>query len=220
MSMHNKLVNDKIAEAISAAAKLREPAEGNPQRKEKTNGKAPRAIPAGVTVEDFHAYMPKHSYIYVPTGEMWPASSINSRLPPIELQGAEKLVPAAKWLDQNRPVEQMTWAPGEPRLIRDRLVADGGWTHREGVSCFNLYRPPRSPSGNPAAAAPRIEHVRKVYDGDADHIFKWLAHRVQKPQEKINHALVLGGNQGVGKDTLLDPVKQAVGPWNFGEVSP
>ena len=32
--------------------------------------------------------------------------------------------------------------------------------------------------------------------------------------------MVLGGNQGIGKDTLLEPVKQAVGPWNFAEVSP
>jgi Family of unknown function (DUF5906) len=43
---------------------------------------------------------------------------------------------------------------------------------------------------------------------------------VQRPHEKINHALVLGGNQGVGKDTLLEPVKHAIGPWNFSEVSP
>ena len=35
------------------------------------------------------------------------------------------------------------------------------------------------------------------------HIAKWLAHRVQYPQDKINHALVLGGAQGIGKDTLL-----------------
>ena len=44
--------------------------------------------------------------------------------------------------------------------------------------------------------------------------------RVQRPEDKINHALVLGGKQGIGKDTLLEPVKQAVGPWNFCEVSP
>src|SRR5262249_32973495 len=55
---------------------------------------------------------------------------------------------------------------------------------------------------------------------EAHHIIKWLAHRVQRPQEKINHALVLGGTQGIGKDTLLEPVKRAVGPWNFKEVSP
>src|SRR4029077_7730646 len=39
-------------------------------------------------------------------------------------------------------------------------------------------------------------------------------------EDKINHALVLGGKQGIGKDTLLEPVKRAIGPWNFNEVSP
>jgi Family of unknown function (DUF5906) len=43
---------------------------------------------------------------------------------------------------------------------------------------------------------------------------------VQKPGEKINHAIVLAGQQGIGKDTLLEPVKHGVGPWNFAEVSP
>ena len=48
----------------------------------------------------------------------------------------------------------------------------------------------------------------------------WLAHRVQRPYEKINHGIVLGGKPGIGNDSMLEPVKQAVGPWNFGEVSP
>jgi hypothetical protein len=43
---------------------------------------------------------------------------------------------------------------------------------------------------------------------------------VQSPEIKINHALVLGGAPEIGKDTLLEPVKYAVGPWNFTEVSP
>jgi hypothetical protein len=30
----------------------------------------------------------------------------------------------------------------------------------------------------------------------------------------------LEGSQGIGKDTLLEPVKYAIGPWNFSEVSP
>jgi hypothetical protein len=47
----------------------------------------------------------------------------------------------------------------------------------------------------------------------------WLR-SVSNAHEKINHALVLGGLQGIGKDTLLEPVKTAVGPWNFIEVSP
>jgi hypothetical protein len=104
-------------------------------------------------------------------------------------------------------------------LIADRLISEGGWIERNGVTCFNLYRPPIIKPGNSAKAGPWLDYVHKVF-GNADHILKWLAHRVQRPAEKINHALVLGGAQGIGKDILLEPVKRAVGPWNFSEVSP
>jgi hypothetical protein len=70
------------------------------------------------------------------------------------------------------------------------------------------------------AAGPWIDHVQRVYPDDADHLIRYFAHRVQRPEEKINHALVLGGPQGIGKDSILDPVKDGVGPWNFAEVSP
>src|SRR5262249_45795514 len=43
---------------------------------------------------------------------------------------------------------------------------------------------------------------------------------VQRPDEKPNHALVLGGGQGIGKDTILEPLKHAVGRWNFIEINP
>jgi hypothetical protein len=174
---------------------------------------------AGVSLDDFYAYMPQHNYIYTPSRETWPGRSVNARIPPIEVRG-EKFIPASLWLDQNRPVEQMTWAPGLPMIIKDRLISQGGWIQRSNVSCFNLYRPPTIGPGDPAQAGVWIEHGRKVFPDDIDHIVLWLAHRVQRPQEKINHALVLGGPQGIGKDTLLEPVKRAVGAWNFSEISP
>ena len=43
---------------------------------------------------------------------------------------------------------------------------------------------------------------------------------MQRPQEKINHALVLGGEPGIGMNTIMEPVKQAIGSWNFADVSP
>ena len=88
------------------------------------------------------------------------------------------------------------------------------------MTCFNLYLPPTIEPGDAAKAGPWLDHVHKVYPDDAEHIVQWLAHRVQRPQEKINHALVLGGEQGIGKDTICEPVKRAVGPWNFEEASP
>jgi hypothetical protein len=168
-----------------------------------------------ISLEDFYAYMPTHSFIYVPSREMWSATSIDARIPPIE-----KDQKASRWLATNRPVEQMTWAPGEPMLIENRLISEGGWIEHPGVRCFNLYRPPTLKPGNANSAAPWTDHVRRVYPENAEHIFDWLAQRLQRPQEKINHALVLGGSQGVGKDTLLEPVKRAIGPWNFSEVGP
>jgi hypothetical protein len=184
----------------------------------------------GVRLEDFIAYMPTHGYIFVPTREMWASASVNARIPPIPLtndDGTPKLdnkgeritLPASAWLDRNKPVEQMTWSPGEPLEIEDRLISDGGWIERPGCRVFNLYRPSViRPIARPVGTW--LNHVRDLFGDDSDHLVKWLAHRVQRPHEKINHALVLGGDQGIGKDTLLEPVKQAVGPWNFAEVSP
>ena len=177
----------------------------------------------GVTIDDFVAFLPAHNYIFTPCREPWPASGVDARLGKVtvtDASGATKQIRASAWLDRHRPVEQMTWAPGEPPLIRDRLVVHGGWIERPGVTILNLYRPPLIIPGNAAEADPWLDHLHKIYPDDAEHIVRWLAHRVQRPHEKINHALLLGGSQGIGKDTLLDPVKHAVGPWNFLEVSP
>jgi hypothetical protein len=134
--------------------------------------------------------------------------------------GKQVFIPASTWLDRNKPVEQMTWAPGCPMVIRDKLILEGGWIERPGAACFNLYHPPTIAPGDPAKAGHWIKHVRFIYPEDADHILDWLAHRAQRPDDKINHALVLGGMPGIGKDTLLEPVKKTIGPWNFQEASP
>ena len=184
----------------------------------------------GVNLTDFHAYMPAGNFIFAPSREFWPAKSVNSRVPAqplrdrwgnvVKRDGEIVYIPASSWLAKERAVEQMTWAPGEPMIVEDRLISEGGWIRRPGCSCFNLYRPPIVARGDRTKAAMWIEHIQLVYPDDADHIIAWLAHRVQRPEQKINHALVLGGNQGVGKDTMLEPVKYAVGPWNCSEVSP
>ncbi|MGH8228268.1 MAG: primase-helicase family protein [Steroidobacteraceae bacterium] len=179
----------------------------------------PHATEGPIALEDFYAYMPAHSYIYTPTREPWPAPSVNARIPPIDI-GAKKPISASEWLDRVRPVEQMTWCPGMPMVIENRLVADGGWIERPGCHTFNLYRPPLQVEGDPAEAGPWLAHVHRVFPAEAEHIVKWLAHRVQHPGEKLNHALVLGGDEGIGKDSILEPVKHGVGSWNFAEVSP
>lgn len=194
-----------------------------------------------VTVKDFYAYMPAHSYLFVPTGDLWPASSVNTRCePPLgpdgqratmkiprkskggEVKFEEVPIPVSTWLDKNHPVEQMSWVPGDPQIIRDRLLNSGGWMDRKGCASYNLYQPPTVIPGSSESidSEPWLEHLQQLYGQHASHIIQWLAHRIQKPGEKINHALVLGGSQGIGKDSILEPVKYGVGPWNFTEISP
>jgi hypothetical protein len=185
----------------------------------------------GIRLEHFRSYLVQHNYFYLPTRESWPGGSVNARLPRMPVFDADgnpvlndKLEqvdePATAWLDRNAAVVQITWAPGEPQLIENRVVDAGGWMPHRNVTVLNLYRPPSVILGDANQAGMWIDHVRKVYADDTDHIIRWLAQRVQRPQDKINHALVLGGAQGIGKDTLLEPVKRAVGPWNCNEVSP
>jgi Bifunctional DNA primase/polymerase, N-terminal/Family of unknown function (DUF5906) len=184
-----------------------------------------------ISIDDFYAYLPKHEYIFVPTREMWPATSVNARLsamPKLDADGNQVVNEKGKpvgispsvWLDRNRSVEQMTWCPGQPMVIDDKLVAAGGWIDRRGVRIFNLYREPIIEPGDPDAVKPWLDLLHKVYPDDAQHLICWFAHRVQHPEEKLNHALVLGGVPGIGKDTIVEPVKRAVGHWNFSETSP
>jgi hypothetical protein len=192
----------------------------------------PAPLPTGpLRLTDFYALASTHTYLYVPTHDLWPMASINSMLnrvpvvdatrqPMLDKYGKRKTVTPARWLDRNRRITQLTWAPGSPQIIRDHVVAEAGWISEAGACVFNLYRPPMLPQGDAGKAEPWIRHVRKVYPADANHIIPWFAQRVQRPGEKINHGLVLAGAPGIGKDTMLEPVRQAIGSWNVEEISP
>ena len=178
--------------------------------------------------EDFYAYLPAHKFIFVPTRELWPADSINARFPMVQVgideNGKAIKVKPSVYLVQTRAVQQMTWLPSppnEPPVIRDLLVNEGGWFSRPGATVFNLYMPPvRRAGGDRNNVKPWLDHIRKIYPDDIDHIVLFLAHRVQQPWDKINHALVLSGPPGIGKDWLLEAVVQAVGPWNVKDTRP
>jgi hypothetical protein len=116
--------------------------------------KAEETAIAAVTLDDFYAYMPQHNYIFAPTGETWPAASVNIRIPPMPLvddngapvlnnKGEQIYIPAATWIDKKWPVEQMTWWPGKPQIIADRLTSHAGWINR-----------PRSPAGRGGGRSP------------------------------------------------------------------
>jgi hypothetical protein len=95
----------------------------------------------GLTVENFVACLPTHEYLLLPTGDFWPASSVDGYLPKVD--GMRP----SEWLDRHRPIMQVVRAPGLPRFIKDRLFVGGGWVEHGGVVCLNLAWPPRKPRG-------------------------------------------------------------------------
>src|SRR5262245_9992389 len=105
----------------------------------------------GVTIDDFVAYLPAGVYIFTPCREPWVGKNVNARLPrmPVPDQAGNPMrdqngntirIAATTWLDRNQAVVQMTWCPGYPMLIENRLVVAGGWIERPDVITFNHYR--------------------------------------------------------------------------------
>ena len=185
------------------------------KRKKKPEGSAEKNLAA---LDDFFAYLPDHRYIYRATGDLWPAESLNGALYWPEIDGDP--VKPSLWLDRNAPVQQMTWCPGEPEMIVGKLIVDGGTIEKKGARVYNTYRKPPAMTGDPDKAGPWMEHLVRVFGNDVEHMMLWFAQRLQHPEIKINHALVLGGGQGVGKDSLLAPIVAGVGQWNFSEITP
>ena len=163
---------------------------------------------------DFYAYLPTHGYLHAPTREIWPMASVNAKLP-----RRDGMKPSY-WLDLHRPVVQLIWMPGEPEIVRDRVMIVAGWQSHAGVSVYNLYTPPDIALGNARDAGPWVEHLARLYPDEFEHLANWFAHAAQHPGIKINHALMLGGMPGIGKDTLLEPLRTAVGAHNFADINP
>ena len=152
----------RIAAAKEVAAKIAE----DDDEDRPSAGAMPTSNGNGITIFDFYAYLPQHLYIFAPTGEMWAGDSVNAILlpqlllkkdgTPVLVKGKRKLLPASAWLDQNRPVEQMTWAPGLPEIIEDRLLYEGGWRRGTGP----VLQPIPRAGDHPGRRSPRRSLAR------------------------------------------------------------
>lgn len=192
----------------------------------KGRGKKRGPEPTGIfDHQDFVAFLPRHVYLLLADGMEWAHAAIahHVKTPKEDPQGhaIKDDLTIGEWLDRFRHVEQVTWAPGMEQFLKDTLVIDSGSIPKEGMTTLNLYRPPHPyADGNPEDVGPWLDHLQRIYPEDWEWILCWLAWRVQHPEVKINHGLVLGGAQGIGKDTIFYPVKDAVGAWNWNEVGP
>jgi len=120
-------------------------------------------------------------------------------------------VEASICFDQNRQtmgakaLVGITYAAGETVLVA-----------RDGDLYGNRWRDARPDVSGVIASestiAPWLNHCRELVPEPAelDHLFDIMACKVQHPQVKINHAVLHGGDEGSGKDTMWAPFIWAV----------
>ena len=97
---------------------------------------------------------------------------------------------------------------------------------KTGARALNLWRPSEAALRAARGAALRgdcrafLGHVEYLLDGDRvaiDHVLNFLAHLLQKPGERVNHALLITSPvKGVGKSTLGQIVRKLAGESNSG----
>jgi hypothetical protein len=111
-------------------------------------------------------------------------------------------------------VARPAYLPGQPQLTTEHVKGAE-------LPVVNLWIP--SPLVIEAGdATPYLDHVAYVIpETKARQVaLDWLAFLLREPQRKPNWAVFLGGEQGIGKDTLVWPVTQALGPTNFCTPTP
>lgn len=183
------------------------------------HGWSPKA--GEVPAMNFIYYGPGNNYVYRPTASFWVAEAVNSVCSPINEEG--KLLKPADWLRVNWAATSMTSDPAlDGDFVKGVDVRDGEVCKQEGAATFNSYRPPSIELGDARLAGPFVSHVQGVFPnaGDADQFLNYMAHRVQKPEEKPRFALLIAGDQGVGKDTAVEFCCPAIGAWNVANIEP
>lgn len=170
-------------------------------------------------LSDFWAHIPSGKIIHGPSRGLWNAGSVDKHLGRIKdamkTEGPGML--ASVFLSKYRPVQGMGWDPSQPMIVEGRMLTDNGWIRAAKCRTFNTYLP-ADIEHRAGDVAPFVDHVRFVYPDEWQHIVNYLAFKVQRPGDKINHGLVFIGAPGIGKDTILEPAIVALGPHNFKSI--
>lgn len=183
-------------------------------------------------MEDFRYDEQQEKYWDTTTGNLLAAKSVDGAIPrrlwpeTVDEEGEKKKISpsfAINNIDTGLTVEGSTWWPGQPKFIHDIVVSERGAMPMKGACCYNLYiEPARCWTPHKEDPTPWLEHVKKLYPEpeEYEHFFNFCAHMIQRPDEKVNHGIVMAGAQGIGKDTALIPIRRGVGEWNAAEVGP
>jgi hypothetical protein len=179
-----------------------------------------RTVPAEtstqLSVDDFLSVLPEHRYINRRTLELHSADAVNGNL----LHEAKRLgMRPNVWLDSHRYVTQKSWLPGQPEIIEGTISQNGYLRPDPRSRIYNTYRASDAVETEDDPR-PWLDHLRLLFPGEVEHLIRWFAHKIQNPGGKINHALFIGGGQGIGKDLMLIPLRYGVGRCNCADINP
>lgn len=121
--------------------------------------------------------------------------------------GKQGRINAGVWFDENRDrrngmvLSAITYAPGS-----------GAICARDGETFGNKWIDGR-PAGKPGDITPYLELLERVIPNELEreHLLNVFAYKRQHPEVKINHAVLLIGKPGIGKDSIFAPLLWAVG---------
>lgn len=118
-----------------------------------------------------------------------------------------RVVEASVCFDENRQkrnaaaLRTLTYAPGESVICE-----------RDGYLYGNRWRNMRpTPVAGPIDMWEELLHSLLPNEMEREHVLNVMAFKVQNPSVKINHAVLMTGAQGQGKDTLWAPMLWAIG---------
>lgn len=179
---------------------------------------------------DFRYDKQQDNFWDIGTDMLISARAVNASIPMMdwETTGGDDPKPIAPAktiasIDTGLVVECSTWWPGKPKFIRDYVINEKGAIPLKGGTTFNTYRAPDFENMRTDRDPDLwINHVKKLYPDPAEHehFFDFAAHCIQKPAQKPQHGVLLAGQQGIGKDALLRPIRWGVGPGNAAAIDP
>ena len=100
-------------------------------------------------------------------------------------------------------VDRLDFLPGAARIFSENDISYG-----------NTFVKTDLPKGKPGDCSPWLEHFDRLgWAHEKKHLLAWMAYTLRYPAKKINHIILLGGVEGIGKDFLLSPLVKANGPY-------
>lgn len=107
-----------------------------------------------------------------------------------------------------RQADKANYLPGEDLYFE-----------KNGIRYINTWSDRTESKGIEGDISPWWNHFDFLgWQHHREHVVNWMAFTLQYPEIKINHALLLGGAQGIGKDLLLKPMRAALGN-NYGHTN-